>query len=45
MYEYEVLLTNGKRTLIQGYTIDDAKRRSPEIGKEVVAVLFREYVD
>lgn len=45
MYEFEVLLTDGTQLPIQGYTIDDAKRRNPEIGEKVVAVLFREYID
>lgn len=45
MYEFEVLLTNGERTFIWGYSIDDAKRRNPETAKEIVSILFREYID
>ncbi len=45
MYEFEVLLTNGERTFIWGYNIDDAKRRNPETAKEIVSILFQEYID
>ena len=45
MYEFEVLLTNGERTFIWGYSFDDAKRRHPETAKEIVSILFREYID
>ena len=45
MYEFEVLLTNGERTFIWGYSIDDAKRRNSETAKEIVSILFQEYID
>lgn len=45
MYEFEVLLTNGERTFIWGYSIDDAKRRNPETAKKIVSILFQEYID
>lgn len=45
MYEFEVLLTNGERTFIWGRDEEDARRRHPETAKEIVAVLFREYID
>ena len=45
MYEFEVLLKNGEHTFIWGYSIDDAKRRNPETAKEIVSILFREYID
>lgn len=45
MYEFEVLLKNGERTFICGYSIDDAKRRNPKTAEEIETILFQEYID
>lgn len=45
MYEFEVLLKNGEHDFVWGYDFKDAKRRNPETAKEIVSILFQEYVD
>lgn len=45
MYEFEVLLKNGERTFIWGYSFDDAKRRNLEMAKEIETILSQEYID
>lgn len=45
MYEFEVLLKNGERTFIWGYSYQDALHRNPTLEKEIKTILFQEYVD
>lgn len=45
MYEFEVLLRNGERTIVFGYNYRDALNRSSLAGNEVDCLLSQEYVD
>lgn len=45
MYEFEVLLKNGERTFIWGYSYQDALRHNPTLEKEIKTILSQEYID
>lgn len=45
MWEFEVLLQNGERDIIFGYSIENALYRSGLNLKDIVDILNAEYVD
>ena len=45
MYEFEVLLKNGERTFIWGYSYENAVRRNPKLEDQIQMVLYEEFVD
>lgn len=45
MYEFEVLLKNGERAFIWGYSYQDALYRNPTLEKEIKTILSQEYID